>query len=54
MTDKQIETSREIRLWITKVVFPVVGITMLVPSSRKFVVAKTKEIADKIKGKLHK
>lgn len=54
MTDKRIETSREIRLWITKVVFPVVGITMLIPSSRKFVVAKAQEIADKIKSKLHK
>ena len=54
MTDRQIETSRELRLWITKVVFPVVGLTMLIPSSRKFVVTKTQEIADKIKSKFHK
>ena len=54
MTNRQIEVSRELRLWVTKVIFPVVGIVLAVPSSRKFVVAKTKEVASKIKSKLHK
>jgi hypothetical protein len=58
MTYKQIETSREIRLWITQVILPAVGIgTVLVtavPEFREAVVAKAKNVKDKIDEKLHK
>ena len=58
MTYKQIETSREIRLWITQVILPAVGIgTVLVttvPEFREAVVTKAKNVKDKIDAKLHK
>ena len=58
MTYKQIEASREIRLWITQVILPAFGIgTMLVatvPEVREAVVAKAKNVKDKIDEKLHK
>ena len=54
MTYKQIEASRELRLWITQVVVPAVGIAMLFPEVRKSVADKAKDVADQIKLKLHK
>ena len=42
MTYKQIETSREARLWLTQVVVPIFGVIMLVPEARKAVVDKLK------------
>lgn len=53
MTYRQIETSREIRLWFTRVVLPLFGIAMMVPECRNAVVAKTKEVANTVKSKLH-
>ena len=52
MSRRQIESSRETRLWITQVLLPVVGIVMLVPEARNAVVAKVKEVKDKIKSKI--
>ena len=54
MTNKQIETSREIRLWFTRVILPAFGIAMMVPEWRESVVTKTKEVAGTIKSKLQK
>ena len=42
MTYKQIEASREARLWLTQVVIPAAGIVLMVPEARKAVVDKLK------------
>lgn len=58
MTYRQIESSREVRLWITQVVVPMLGIgaalTATVPEFREGLVAKTKEVKQKVKEKFHK
>lgn len=54
MTYKQIEASREVRLWITQVVIPAFGIAMMIPEAREAVVAKAKEVKDKITSKTYK
>lgn len=51
MTRRQIEASREARLWITQVLIPAFGVAMMIPEAREAVVAKAKEVKDKIKGK---
>ena len=53
MTYKQIEASREVRLWVTQVVIPTVCIVMMIPEARKAVVDKAKEVNSKIKSKFH-
>ena len=56
MTWKQVETSREIRLWITQVIVPVLGIgaayVAAVPEAREKVVAKFAEAKNRINFKL--
>ena len=56
MTWKQVETSREIRLWITQVIVPVLGIgaayVAAVPEAREKVAAKFVETKNRIKFKL--
>lgn len=47
MTWKQIEASREARLWVTQVIVPLIGIAAMVPEVREAAVAKYKEIKDK-------
>lgn len=54
MTHRQIESSRETRLWITQVLIPILGVVMLFPEAREVVKTKGKEIGDKLKSKLHK
>lgn len=58
MTYRQIESSREVRLWVTQVIVPMLGmVTALaatVPEFREAVVAKTQEVKDKVKQKFHK
>lgn len=54
MSRRQIEASRETRLWITQVIVPLFTVTMLVPEWRNAVVTKVKEATDKIKSKIHK
>ena len=54
MTHRQIEASRELRLWITQVIVPMFGIAMLIPECREAVVTKTKEVGAKIKTTLQK
>jgi hypothetical protein len=57
MTYKQIEASREARLWITQIVVPALGmVTALVatvPEFRTAVVDKAREIKNKIKYRPH-
>ena len=43
VTYKQVEASREVRLWLTQIVLPIVGVIMLVPDARQAVVAKVKQ-----------
>ena len=54
MTYKQIEASREARLWITQVALPIIGVVMLVPDARKAVTTKLKEAKKAIETKLKK
>lgn len=58
MTWRQIEASREIRLWVKEIVIPVVltGATVLTvfPEARDFVKTKASDIKEKIKTKTKK
>lgn len=54
MTYKQIEASREARLWLTQVALPIVGIVMMVPDARNAVVTKLKEAKEAIETKFKK
>ena len=54
MTYKQIEASREVRLWITQVIIPMFGIAMMIPEAREAVVTKAKEFKDKVTTKTYK
>lgn len=56
MTYKQIEASREVRLWITQVIVPTLGMATamvtMVPEFRKAAVDKFNNVKSKIKYKL--
>ena len=54
MTYKQIEVSREARLWIAQVALPIIGVVMLVPDARKAVMTKLKEAKKAIETKFKK
>ena len=57
MTYKQIEASREARLWIGQVIIPaitVVGAAMTVPEVRKAVIEKANNVKIAIKKKFKK
>lgn len=57
MTYKQIEASREARLWISQVIIPavsVVGMALAVPEVRTAVVEKGKQVKESIKNKFKK
>lgn len=54
MTRRQIDASREARLWITQVVIPMFGIAMMIPEAREAVVAKAKDIKNKFNSNTHK
>ena len=57
MTWKQIEASREARLWVSQVVIPAVttvGVAMTIPEVRTAVVTKAKSIKKSIKNKFKK
>ena len=54
MTYKQIETSREIRLWVTQIAAPLVTAAVLIPEVREAAVKKVKEVSEKVKEKFHK
>ena len=42
MTQRQIDSSREARLWLSQIVLPVVGVVMMVPEVRQAVIDKVK------------
>lgn len=42
MTYKQIEASREARLWLAQIVLPIATVIMMVPEAREAVVDKVK------------
>lgn len=44
MTYKQIEASREARLWIGQIIVPAVGLALAIPESREWVKDKIEEI----------
>ena len=54
MTHKQIEASREVRLWVTQVIVPLIGIGAMIPEVRQAAVAKVKEVKDTIMNKSYK
>ena len=55
MTWKQIEASREARLWIGQVIIPaVVGIMAISPEARQMVKAKYVQVKNTIRRKLEK
>lgn len=54
MTWKQIEASREARLWLTQIVLPVATVVMLVPEARNAVAKKAKEAKTYVKNKFVK
>jgi hypothetical protein len=49
MTYKQIEASREVRLWIGQVIVPAVVLVIAIPEVRHAVVDKVTSIRDSIK-----
>lgn len=51
MTYKQIETSREIRLWIGQIIVPALAFSMAFPEVRQAAANKAKSIKDKITRK---
>lgn len=54
MTYKQIEASREARLWIGQVILPIVTAVMLVPETREAVVDIVKTAKKNIENKFKK
>lgn len=57
MTYKQIEASREVRLWIGQIIVPtitLVGTAMAIPEVRQAVAAKAKEVKYNIDRKFKK
>ena len=54
MTRRQIDTSREMRLWFAQIVIPastLVATTMAIPEVRQAVATKARAIANKLKRK---
>lgn len=54
MTNRQIDASREARLWLTQVVLPIAGVVMMVPEAREAVVARVKQAKKNIEDKFKK
>ena len=54
MSYKNIETSREVRLWIGQVLIPVVGVALAIPESREYVKQKYYTVRDKVKNLIPK
>lgn len=54
MTNRQIDASREARLWLTQVVLPIAGVVMMVPEAREAVVARVKQVKKNIEDKFKK
>ncbi len=58
MTYRQLETSREARLWVTQVIMPTLVLTttvvMATPELKAAVATKFKNVKAQIQNKLHK
>lgn len=54
MTYKQIEASREARLWLTQVVIPMFGVAMMVPEVRNAVGEKLRDAKKAIETQFNK
>ena len=54
MTYRQIETSREIRLWLGQVIIPAGVVIMASPEARRMVVEKSNGLIRSIKNKVKK
>ena len=54
MTQRQIDSSREARLWLSQIVLPIVGVIMMVPETRQAVVDKVKSTKKNIENKFTK
>lgn len=57
MTYKQIEASRELRLWIGQIVVPAAGVaiaTLSIPEVRQAIAAKASSMKESIKNKTKK
>ena len=54
MTYKQIEASREVRLWICQILVPAFGIAMAIPEVRHAAVNKVVSIKEKLAKKSKK
>ena len=54
MTQRQIDSSREARLWFRQIVLPIVGMVMMVPEARHAVVDKVKSAKKSIENKFTK
>lgn len=54
MTNRQIESSREARLWLSQIVLPIVGVAMMVPESRQAIVNRVKQAKQNIENKFLK
>lgn len=57
MSYRQIEASREVRLWITQIVVPAVmtvGGLMLIPEIREPVLTKVSDVKDRIRAKFRR
>lgn len=50
MTYKQIEASREARLWLSQIVLPVVGVVMMVPEAREAVMTNVKKLKNRVES----
>lgn len=54
MSYKNIETSREIRLWIGQIIVPAVGLALAIPESREYLKSKYFKVREKVKNLLPK
>ena len=57
MTYKQIETAREVRLWLGQIIIPAATIavsTLAIPEVRQAVAAKAKDVKESIEWKMTK
>lgn len=57
MTYKQIEASREVRLWIGQIIVPAITIavsTLAIPEVRQAVAAKARDVKQSIERKIKK
>ena len=54
MTYKQIEASREARLWLAQIVLPIATVIMMVPEAREAVVDKVKAAKKNIETRFTK